>query len=139
MAATPWDSELARELKDRFGDRLVKLSTYLGQNFIVAKPEAAISVLEYLKLRKEPIDVLHLLDKRVGGDAALGSFGRAQADAGEFRVGVGTPGNHKCAHLRPAEKQGILQDQSGHCIGGMGEFEARTDIARRVDVWIAGA
>ncbi len=50
MAATPWVSDLARELKERFGDRLGEASTYLGQNFVVVKPEAAIPVLEYLKL-----------------------------------------------------------------------------------------
>ena len=53
MAATVWDSDLARELKERFGERIGELSTYLGQNFVVAKPEAAISVLEYLKLEAD--------------------------------------------------------------------------------------
>ena len=50
MAATPWESDLARELKEQFGDRIGELSTYLGQNFIVVKPEAVAPVLEYLKL-----------------------------------------------------------------------------------------
>ncbi|MBZ5725609.1 MAG: NADH-quinone oxidoreductase subunit C [Acidobacteriia bacterium] len=50
MAATPWESDLARELKERFGDLVRETSTYLGQNFVVVKPEAAIPVLEYLKL-----------------------------------------------------------------------------------------
>jgi NADH-quinone oxidoreductase subunit C len=59
MAATVWASDLARELKERFGDRISELSTYLGQNFIVAKPEAAISVLEYLKLE---VDFDYLVD-----------------------------------------------------------------------------
>jgi NADH-quinone oxidoreductase subunit C len=53
MAATAWDSDLARELKERFGDRISETSTYLGQNFIVARPEAAISILEYLKLEAD--------------------------------------------------------------------------------------
>jgi NADH-quinone oxidoreductase subunit C len=53
MAATPWDSDLACELKERFGDRISEISTYLGQNFIVAKPEAAVPVLEYLKLEAD--------------------------------------------------------------------------------------
>jgi NADH-quinone oxidoreductase subunit C len=53
MAATPWDSDLARELKERFGDRISETSTYLGQNFIVTKPDAAIAVLEYLKLEAD--------------------------------------------------------------------------------------
>jgi NADH-quinone oxidoreductase subunit C len=50
MAATPWDSDLARDLKERFGARITETSTYLGQNFIVAKPEAVIPIIEYLKL-----------------------------------------------------------------------------------------
>jgi NADH-quinone oxidoreductase subunit C len=53
MAATPWDSELSRDLKERFGDRITETSTYLGQNFIVCKPEAAIPVIEYLKLEAD--------------------------------------------------------------------------------------
>ena len=48
MAATPWTSDLAKELKERFTDRIIETSTYLGQNFIVAKPDSVIPVLEYL-------------------------------------------------------------------------------------------
>ena len=53
MAATPWDSDLARELKERFGDRITETSTYLGQNFLVVKPDSTIAVLEYLKLEAD--------------------------------------------------------------------------------------
>ncbi|HTX37034.1 MAG TPA: NADH-quinone oxidoreductase subunit C [Bryobacteraceae bacterium] len=53
MAATPWASELAQELKERFADRILETSTYLGQNFIVAKPDSVIPVLEYLKLEAD--------------------------------------------------------------------------------------
>jgi NADH-quinone oxidoreductase subunit C len=53
MAATPWDSELARELKDHFAGEISETSTYLGQNFIVVKPEAAVPVLEYLRLEAD--------------------------------------------------------------------------------------
>ena len=53
MLATPWESELARELKQSFGESIRETSTYLGQNFIVAKPDAAIPILEYLKLESD--------------------------------------------------------------------------------------
>jgi NADH-quinone oxidoreductase subunit C len=53
MAATPWESDLSRELKERFGDRIIATSTYLGQNFIATQPEAAVPVLEYLKLEAD--------------------------------------------------------------------------------------
>jgi NADH-quinone oxidoreductase subunit C len=53
MAANPWTSDLANDIKERFGDRVIETSTYVGQNFIVAKPDAAIPVLEYLKLEAD--------------------------------------------------------------------------------------
>ena len=53
MVAAPWDSDLAREIKERFGDRIVATSTYLGQNFITVKPDAAVPVIEYLKLEAD--------------------------------------------------------------------------------------
>src|SRR4051794_41901083 len=53
MAATPWDSELTREIKERFGEGVTETSTYLGQNFVVAKPESTIPLIEFLKLDAE--------------------------------------------------------------------------------------
>src|SRR5579885_2879076 len=53
MAAVPWDSGLARELKDRFGEQVCETATYLGQNFAVVRPGAVIPVLEYLKLEAD--------------------------------------------------------------------------------------
>ncbi len=49
MAATPWESELAGQLRELFGERILELSTYLGQEFLVAAPEAVIPILEFLK------------------------------------------------------------------------------------------
>jgi NADH-quinone oxidoreductase subunit C len=59
MAATPWDSDLAKEIKERFAGRIVETSTYLGQNFIVVKPDSAVPLIEYLKL---DADFDHLVD-----------------------------------------------------------------------------
>ena len=53
MAATPLDNELARQLKEQFGDGIVEASTYAGQNFFVVKRDRAISVIEYLKLEAD--------------------------------------------------------------------------------------
>lgn len=49
MAATPCDSELAHKLKEEFGDSILEASTYVGQNFVVVKSDAVISILEHLK------------------------------------------------------------------------------------------
>src|SRR5947209_10723715 len=53
MAATPWDSDLAKSLKESFGDAITETSSYLGQNFVVVKPDSAIPVIEYLKLEAD--------------------------------------------------------------------------------------
>ena len=49
MAATPWESNLTKKLQEHFGDQILEFSSYLGQEFLVAKPEAAVPILEFLK------------------------------------------------------------------------------------------
>jgi NADH-quinone oxidoreductase subunit C len=53
MAATPWDSDLTKMLKEAFGDQITEFSTYLGQNFLVCKSDTAVSILEFLKLEAD--------------------------------------------------------------------------------------
>jgi NADH-quinone oxidoreductase subunit C len=50
MASVPWESSLTRTLQERFGERILEFLSYLGQEFLVAKPEAAVPILEFLKL-----------------------------------------------------------------------------------------
>ena len=47
---TPWESDLTRMLQERFGAQILELTTQHGQQFLVAVPEAAIPILEFLKL-----------------------------------------------------------------------------------------
>jgi NADH-quinone oxidoreductase subunit C len=53
MATTPWESDLTKELKEQFGDQISEFSSYLGQNFLVCKSEAAVPILEFLKLESD--------------------------------------------------------------------------------------
>ncbi|MGP8245558.1 MAG: NADH-quinone oxidoreductase subunit C [Bryobacteraceae bacterium] len=53
MAVTPWESDLTRDLRDRFEEQIGETSTYLGQDFLVAKPDAVIPIIEYLKLEHD--------------------------------------------------------------------------------------
>jgi NADH-quinone oxidoreductase subunit C len=53
MAATPWESDLTRLLKEQFSDQISEFCTYLGQNFLVARPDAAVPILEFLKLEAD--------------------------------------------------------------------------------------
>ncbi|MGO4885931.1 MAG: NADH-quinone oxidoreductase subunit C [Bryobacteraceae bacterium] len=59
MAVTPWDSDITQLLKERFGADITECSTYLGQNFMVAKPDAVIGILDTLKLE---LDFDYLVD-----------------------------------------------------------------------------
>src|SRR5690348_103450 len=53
MAATPWDGELSAQLKGRFGSEISECASYLGQNFVVVRPDAVIPILEFLKLEAD--------------------------------------------------------------------------------------
>lgn len=53
MAATPWEGELPAQVKERFGSEISECSSYLGQNFVVARPDAVIPILEFLKLEAD--------------------------------------------------------------------------------------
>jgi len=53
MATTTWEGELTGDLKERFGAQITGFHTYLGQNFLVAKPESVVPILEFLKLEAD--------------------------------------------------------------------------------------
>jgi len=53
MAVTPWEGELTNHLRKQFGDQITEFSSYLGQNFLIAKSAAVIPVLEFLKLEQD--------------------------------------------------------------------------------------
>ena len=53
MAATPWEGELTRRLAEQFPDQITEFSTYLGQSFLVSKPAAVVSIVEFLKLEAD--------------------------------------------------------------------------------------
>jgi NADH-quinone oxidoreductase subunit C len=53
MATQAWEDELTRRLRERFRDQILEFSSYLGQNFLVARPEAVVPILEFLKAEAE--------------------------------------------------------------------------------------
>jgi NADH-quinone oxidoreductase subunit C len=53
MATTPWESDLTAMLKDRFGVEISEFSSFAGQNFLVAKPDAVVPILDFLKLEAD--------------------------------------------------------------------------------------
>jgi NADH-quinone oxidoreductase subunit C len=53
MVTTAWESDLTKALKDRFGDAIPELVSYVGQSFLVAKPDAVVGILEFLKLEQD--------------------------------------------------------------------------------------
>ena len=53
MAATPWEGDLPNQIRERFGDQITACSSYLGQNFVVIKPDAIVPLIEFLKLEAD--------------------------------------------------------------------------------------
>ena len=53
MATTPWESDLTQQLKEHLGDQILEFCSYLGQEFLVAKPEAVVPILQFLKLEAD--------------------------------------------------------------------------------------
>jgi len=62
MVTTPWDGEIPGRLKEQFGGQVVECASYLDQNFVVAKPDAVIPILDFLKLE---LDFDYLVDVTV--------------------------------------------------------------------------
>jgi NADH-quinone oxidoreductase subunit C len=50
MESAPWSDELTANLRDTFGDSIIDCSSVRDQKFILAKPESAIPLIEYLKI-----------------------------------------------------------------------------------------
>ena len=59
MAAVPWESDLTRMLQERFGSQIQGFSSYLGQEFLLASPEAVVPIIEFLKIH---VDFDYLVD-----------------------------------------------------------------------------
>ncbi len=53
METEPWDDELTQALKGQFGDRITEFCIYRDQKFLVARPDAVIPIIEYLKLEAD--------------------------------------------------------------------------------------
>lgn len=49
MQTTPWQDDLTGRLAERFGTAIPDFSTYLGQSFLVADPDAIVAIVDYLK------------------------------------------------------------------------------------------
>lgn len=49
MQTAPWEGELRDALKAEFGDQISEYLEYVGQRFLVAKPAAAVPILQFLK------------------------------------------------------------------------------------------
>jgi NADH-quinone oxidoreductase subunit C len=53
MNSIPWENDLTARLTQHFGASITQFASYLGQNFIVVSPDAAVGLLEYLRDQEE--------------------------------------------------------------------------------------
>jgi NADH-quinone oxidoreductase subunit C len=49
MVTQPWEGDLPNTLKEQFGEEIAEYVSYLGQNFLVAKTAAVVSVIGFLR------------------------------------------------------------------------------------------
>jgi NADH-quinone oxidoreductase subunit C len=78
MQTTPWESELTSRLTEEFGPAISEFSAYLGQNFLIAEPDAVPRIVLYLRdveefdlltdltavhfpKREEPFEIIYIL------------------------------------------------------------------------------
>lgn len=53
MQTTPWESELTSRLTEKFASAISAFSAYVGQNFLIAEPDAVPGILLYLRDSEE--------------------------------------------------------------------------------------
>ena len=53
METMPWEGSLPDALKERFGDKIREYLSYRDQNFLIADHDAAVSIIEYLKVEQD--------------------------------------------------------------------------------------
>ena len=53
METAPWEGSLPDALKERFGEQIKEFLSYRDQNFLLADVDAAVSIIEYLKVEQD--------------------------------------------------------------------------------------
>jgi NADH-quinone oxidoreductase subunit C len=132
MVTTPWESDITVLLKERFGAAVTEFSTYLGQNFLVAQPEAVIPILETLKLE---LDFDYMVDitavdypkrpERFDVVYILYSFPRNE----RMRVKTMIPDGHRPATAVPVYATANWLEREVFDMFGI-EFEGHPDMRR---------
>ncbi|MCL4402180.1 MAG: NADH-quinone oxidoreductase subunit C [Acidobacteria bacterium] len=127
MAAVPWESDLSKALKERFGDSISECSTYLNQNFVAAKPEAVIPIIEYLKLEAVDITAVDWPKRPARFDVIyiLYSFARNE----RVRVKTAIPDGAKMASAVPLHLAANWLEREVYDMFGI-EFEGHPDLRR---------
>src|SRR5258708_6206097 len=75
----------------------------------------------FLTVQNGAVHVLDLAQVSVQFYAALAGVAFIETDVSDFRIGVSAPGHGESACLLAAKEEGILNDEPGGKIGGMGE------------------
>jgi NADH-quinone oxidoreductase subunit C len=132
METIPWESELTGELQQQFGDQILEFLTYRDQNFLVARPDTVVPVLEYLKQeagfdylvdftavhwpkREEPFELVYILY----------SFARNQRIRVKTRIAEG----YKPATVVPLHSTANWLEREVYDMFGI-EFAGHPDLRR---------
>ncbi|MFZ5928149.1 MAG: NADH-quinone oxidoreductase subunit C [Acidobacteriota bacterium] len=132
MAATPWQSELTQALQEEFGDQILEFSSYVGQNFLVAKPEAAIPILESLKLNHDfdylvDVTAVHWPDKPEPFEIVYIVYSFARNE--RIRIKIRIPEGYKPQTAVPVHLTANWLEREVYDMFGV-EFEGHPDMRR---------
>src|SRR5258708_24011208 len=83
-----------------------------------------------LAVENGPINFAEFLDERLDRNSLVRRAALGKPHVGNFGISICAPGKCQAADARLSRKQGILDDNAGHGVGGMCELEARADVAR---------
>lgn len=132
MAATPWESELTVALKEEFGDQILEFSSYAGQNFLVAKPEAAVPILESLKINHDfdylvDVTAVHWPDKPEPFEIVYIVYSFARNE--RIRMKIRIPEGYKPRTAVPVHLTANWLEREVYDMFGV-EFEGHPDMRR---------
>src|SRR3984893_8049138 len=131
-------AETAHHGQRQLRDHLTRVPRHHGgaEDAIAPRPDVDLDEAVRVAIEDRPVHMGHRLREVLHVDAVRLRLGLVEPDVGDLRVRVGTPGDDQGAGPGPPEEEGVLEDDAGHGVGGVGELEARADVAGGEDAAI---
>ena len=91
-----------------------------------------------LTIQNGTVHVFKRLNECFDFQSFLLGFLIIQSHVGDFRIGIGAPGDGKCAYVGAPFEERVADYDAGHSVRGVSELEPAAYVAGRVDARISG-